>query len=226
MLNMSSGRKQSSHEFYPKDIPTSLLEDLIAKWWNWWHTIPADKATSWPDPTHGCIIGSGGDINSDESVVFFANPSFANENNNPNRIRQDCQILDNQAIFFPLYNSVCDSSMPKFRNVNYQQMLECSKEANSGVTVHATVDRSPIEEKDSIEHYTAKTFNLTYSELNPYLDPPGSYTAVGGGIYLFLKPFSVGDQEKHEISYGYKRKVQDSVEEGEVKYTFSVVGSA
>ena len=225
MLNMSSGRKQSSREFYPENTQTSLLDDLIAKWWNWWHTIPADKSISWPDPTHGSLIGSGGDIDFDESVVFFADPSFANVNN-ANRLRQDCQILDNQAIFFPLYNSVCDTSMPKFRRVNYQQMLDCSTEANSGVEAYATVDNFPVEEKDIVEHYTAKTFNLTYSELNPYLDQPGGYAAVGGGIYLFLKPFPSGDQEKHEIKYGYKREFKNNVEVGEAKYTFSVVESS
>ena len=128
--------------------------------------------------------------------------------NNANRLRQDCQILDNQAIFFPLYNDVCDTSMPKFRRVNYQQMLDCSTEANSGVEAYATVDNLPVEEKDIVEHYTAKTFNLTYSELNlTLLDQPGSYAAGRWGIYLFLKPFPSGDQEKHEIKYRYKKGI-------------------
>ena len=194
---------------------TSLLDNLVAKWWNWWHTIPVDKAVNWPAPTHGCLVGSGGDITSGESVVFLGNPSFANDNNE-NRTNQSCQILTNQAIFFPLYNSVCDTSMPKFRVVNYEGMLECAKNANSGVVVSARIDGKDVS-NDKVEHYTEKTFELAYPEQNPYLDPPGNYTAVGGGFYLFLKPFTT--EGGHDVEYNYHR----NDESGSVRYKIHVM---
>jgi hypothetical protein len=217
---MSSEEKDSAPQYITKNIPTNLLEILIAKWWNWWHTIPADKAVQWPAPTRGCLIGNGGDINGSQSVVFLGNPLFATIENK-NATKQETQILDNQAIFFPVYNSVCDTSMPKFRKVDYNEMRKCAENANSGVHPKATLDSVEVK---LIEHYTEKTFDLTYSESNPYRDQPGDYVGVGGGIYAYLEPLGLG--KEHKIEYSYDRHVDGNDESGAAKYTFSVAQAA
>jgi len=200
-------------EFYSPDLPPTgvSLDDLISKWWNWWHTVPSETALIWPS----CLVSDGGSIGSNESVVFLANPSFGNDANT-NRTNQNCQIFSNQAIFFPLYNSVCDTSMPEFAVVDYSSMLECAKDANTEPNAEVYLNGTDIT-ANSFEHYTSAPFKLVYADRNPYEDLPGNYTAVGGGIYLFLKPLPQGE---HELHYAYDRQIAS--EKGDAKYKFTV----
>lgn len=201
-------------EFYSASSPPSgsTVDNMISKWWNWWHTVPSSTALIWPK----CLVGDGGNIGNNETVVFLANPSFANDAN-INRTNQNCQILSNQAIFLLLYNSVCDTSMPEFKTVNYPNMLQCAKDANTEPNAKVYLDGEDIT-PNSFELYAAKPFNLVYAEENPYEDPAGNYTAVGGGIYLFLKSLPVGE---HELRYNYDREI--AAERGDAKYKLNVI---
>ena len=201
-------------EFYSVNSPPSVgtVEDMVTQWWNWWHTVPSDKALIWPK----CLVGEGGRIGINETVVFLANPSFANDAN-MNGTDQSCQIFANQAIFFPLYNSVCDTSMPEYATVDYQSMLQCAKDANTEPNARVFLDGEDITQYN-FEEYTSKPFTLVYAKENPYEDLPGNYTAVGGGIYVFLKPLPPGD---HELHYTYDRQV--AAERGDANYKLTVI---
>jgi hypothetical protein len=203
-------------DFYSATSPsTDTVENLVSKWWNWWHTVPSDTALVWPE----CLIGEGGRISDNETVVFLANPSFANDAN-VNRTNQTCQIPSNQAIFFPLYNSVCDTSMPEYAaRVDYSKMLQCAKDSNTEPNAKVYLDGLDVTQH-SFEHYTRNPFDLVYAEKNPYEDEPGNYTAVGGGIYVFIRPLPPGD---HELRYNYDRQI--AAERGDAMYKLTVLKS-
>ena len=123
----------TSVEFYsPSSPPAGVksLEPLIAKWWNWWLTVPADTATNWPQ----CIKGDGGNMSNNQSLVFFGNPAQAVDKN-VNARNQKCEISSDQLIYLTVYPGECSTgSKPhegEFPDTkNPADLLKCAQDSN------------------------------------------------------------------------------------------------
>lgn len=200
----------------PPGIP---LQGLIAKWWNWWISVPEEKALNWPD----CLIGQGGGIGKNESVLFLPNPASANAANTK-RLNQNCEIFSNQAIFFPLYNGECDTG--QYPEKTDPELKACARDSNydphgsdNPPNMNVYVDGKEVT-SNKFEIFTSKPFTLIIPEVNAYDIKSGNERTMGGGWYIFLKPLSPGTHEIHSI-YETLRRVQN--EQGEMKYKLSVL---
>jgi hypothetical protein len=189
---------QSSIYFSPSSLPAGVksLEPLMAKWWNWWTSIPSTTASNWST----CIKGDGGAIGNNQSIVFLGNGAFAVEKN-VNAKAQKCEITSNQLLYLTVYPGECSTgSKPhegEFPDMKSPaDLLKCAQDSNKVIKLmQVKVDGIDVS-SNIIKESTSNSFNYVIPIANTWdFKPPiagGNNYAMAENYYLFFKPLPVG----------------------------------
>jgi hypothetical protein len=190
---------QGSIDFYsPSSPPAGVksLEPLMAKWWNWWTSIPASTASNWPQ----CIKGDGEAIGNNQSIVFLGNGAFAVEKN-VNARNQKCELSSNQLLYLTVYPGECSTgSKPhegEFADMKSPaDLLKCAQDSNKVIKLmQVKVDGNDVSSNITKES-TSNSFNYVIPIANTWdFKPPiagGNNYAMAENYYLFFKPLPVG----------------------------------
>jgi hypothetical protein len=193
-----------SKESSPNGIP---YNDWIAKWWNWWISVPnpGDKGFS------ECTIG---EIN---QTVLLMNPVVGEASNR-------CTISTGHSVLLTSLTGECDTGSDYTRN--YKTPLDCAIQSDEfpeimGVTIDGT-------KLGNLSQYEVKNenFKITIPTVNWYDIPTnqtGVFDAGAHGYFVFLKPLTAGT---HTIDYNViLRSPHDPASNfsGDIKYILTVV---
>lgn len=190
---------QGSIDFYsPSSPPAGVksLEPLMAKWWNWWTSIPSATASNWPQ----CIKGDGGAIGNNQSIAFLANPAQAVDKN-VNARAQKCEIASNQLLYLTVYPGEC-STGSKPHEGEYPDtkspadLLKCAQDSNKVMKLmQVKVDGNDVS-ANIIKESNSSPFNFVVPLDNAFdFKPPiagGNNTSMAENYYLFFKPLPIG----------------------------------
>lgn len=191
-----------SKDSNPYGIPYS---EWIGKWWQWHVSIPNLSNTSSSNdlmssvhPRESYSPEKCSWNQNDDSPVWFL-PDGRNlavfEINKPEY--RECTIPSDKAILVQIYGGGC-STGEGFKND--KEIEDCVNLGLDKVNFIASIDG--IEVMNSANRYDYLSehhkYNLTYVNNNLYNVPEGTYKAMAGGYFLFLKPLSPG---VHELKF-------------------------
>ena len=198
--NPSKTYASTSVGFYSPSSPppgVKSLESLIEKWWNWWTATPAATATNWPQ----CIKADGGNIGSNQSIVFLGNPAQAVDKNANSR-NQKCEISSNQLIYLTVYPGECstgskphEGEFPDMKNP--ADLLNCAQDSNRVMKLmQVKVDGKDVS-SNIVRQTTSQPFKFIVPIDNAFeFSTPiagGNNTSMAENYYLLFKPLPVGD---------------------------------
>jgi len=188
-----------SKDSKPYGIPYS---EWIGKWWQWHVSIPSvgntsnsNDAISSVHPRESYSPEKCSWNQDSESPVWFL-PDGRNlaifEINNPEY--RECKIPPDKAILVQIYGGGC-SYGEGFKND--KKLEDCVKLGLDNVNFIATIDEQEVMNSAHRYDYLSDhhKYNLTYVDNNLYKVPAGTYKAMAGGYFLFLKPLSQGNHE-------------------------------
>ncbi len=188
-------------DFYSVDSPPpgiKSMEPLIGKWWNWWARIPSDTAQNWPV----CIVGNGGALNNNQSIVFTGNVAQAVDKN-VNAKNQKCEISSNQLLYLTVYPGECSAADSPTYATSPTNLLNCAQDSNKVMKLmQVKVDGKDVS-SNIIRQSTSKPFNFILPADNGFgITPSSSYAggnnpSMAENYFLFFKPLPIGD---HTIS--------------------------
>jgi hypothetical protein len=189
-----------SKDSQPFGIPFS---EWVGNWWQWHVSIPnkVDEA----DPSNLTLAHPREAYspekcswNQNNSNVWFL-PDGRNlgvgEAETP-EVR-NCTVPHGKAMLVQIYGGGC----------SYGEGLKTDKELKECVDIGlhtvkftATVDGIEVMNSDNRNDFLPQPYlyNLTYVDNNLYQVPAGTYRAMAGGYFLFVKPLSIGD---HKIEF-------------------------
>jgi hypothetical protein len=153
------------------------------RWWQWAVSIPVPDSPLLDQTGENCAVGQSG------RVWFLAGTVESGS------ATRTCTVPRGRALFFPIINSFCANDPGD--NKTYEEELACARDLNAGATGSAEIDGRPIR---NVQRYRVESpaFSLTLPEDNIYGAPPGIYApAAAVGIYLLLRPLSVGQHVIH-----------------------------
>jgi hypothetical protein len=172
-----------------------------ARWWQWAYSLPVDN--------HPIIDPTGEKCGTAQTgPVWFLGGSFAGGTIN----RTGCVIPAGKALFFPILNLECDNFPPQPVMSVSKLQAQCAFYMNTVMRVSAEIDgvsvkglNLPPNPYSSPYRVFSPVFAVQLPDNNVpqqifgYNTPKGSYSPlVGDGIYLMLRPLSVG---KHTIHF-------------------------
>ena len=184
----------------PFGIPYS---EWIGKWWQWHVSIP--NKINPQDPTNLTLANPREAYSAekcawnqnDKNVWFLADGRDLglSEINTP-EVRK-CTVPHDKALLVQIYGGGCD----------YGEGLKTEKELRDCVDIGldtvkftAKVDGREVMNSDNRSSFLPKPhlYNLTYVPSSLYNVPAGTYRAMAGGYFLFVKPLTVGE---HKIDF-------------------------
>jgi hypothetical protein len=179
--------------------------EWIGNWWQWHVSIPnisntsnSNDFTSFIHPREYYSPDKCSWNQDKDSPVWFL-PDGRNlavfEISNPEY--RECTITSDKAILVQIYGGGC-SIGEGFKND--KELEDCVNLGLDKVNFIATLDGIEIMNSANRYDYLSEhtKYNLTYTQNNLYKVPAGTYNAMAGGYFLFLKPLSPG---VHELKF-------------------------
>ena len=189
-----------SKDSKPYSIPFS---EWVGKWWQWQVSIPSK--TNPQDLTNLTLVHPRNAYspekcgwNQDDKNVWFL-PDGRNlalaQAKNP-EIRK-CTVPHDKALLVQVYGGGCSYGEGLKTD---KELKECVDIGLDSATFSAKVDGVEVMNSANRSDFLPLPYlyNLTYVPDNLYDVPAGTYRAMAGGYFLFVKPLSVGE---HKIEF-------------------------
>ena len=184
----------------PYGIPYS---EWIGKWWQWHLSIP--NRINEQDPTNLTLVHPRESYSpekcvwnqNDKDVWFLADGRNLGLSEAETPEIRSCAVPHDKALLVQIYGGGC----------SYGEGLKTDKELKECVDIgldtvgfSAKVDGVEVMNSENRSNYLPAPYlyNLTYVQDNLYDIPVGTFRAMAGGYFLFVKPLSVGD---HKIEF-------------------------
>jgi hypothetical protein len=204
--NEASYASNSSDLIYSKnEKPYGIsYSEWIGRWWQWHVSIPnkineQDSANlltlAHPREAYSAEKCAWNQI--DKNVWFL--PDGRNlglsEANTP-EIRK-CTVPQGKALLVQIYGGGCSYGEGLKTD---QELKDCVDIGLDTVEFTAKIDGVEVMNSKNRDDYLPApySYDLTYTQDNLYDVPAGTYKAMAGGYFLFVKPLSVGD---HKIEF-------------------------
>lgn len=159
-----------------------------AKWWQWIMSIPKADNPALDTSGDKCAMQQN-----DQNVWFLATTFGGN-------IQRTCDIPEGKGILVPVLIGMCDTISEPTRQTE-AELRDCAWSGINNAVYRLTVDNV---EFDNITDYriSSPVFDLTVPVDNAWGNPTGgaqvaNAEAVAAGVYVLLKPPSVGAHEIH-----------------------------
>lgn len=159
--------------------------DWSVEWWKWWFSITKGTPYTEIGSSQGsCFLGT-------EYNVLFLIDAVASVNS---PLNFNCTIPHDKAILINAISELCSYGDVL---VTDKQLIECVQQRNPYAMVTVTVDGTELENtkpyKSSPYSLRTEFFNFTYPENNVFDNSPGTFRSISDGMFIILKPLSVGD---------------------------------
>jgi len=190
---MESKSSQDNNLLHPIEaiVDGKTLSDWIIEYWKAYigkqtslNNNPNDRSKL----TDNCFV-----LGKKDNVVFL--PSLYA----PHKPSYSCTFTTSNSFFFPLFSEECDYSTLDSDG----QLQQGVNERNDYAQGKLFLDNVEVTDLSNYR-ITTDFFEITYEELNPYNAPPGTYRALINGLFIFLKPLSMGD---HVLKYAVTQKL-------------------
>ena len=189
-------QKNSSGLIYLKnEKPYGIsYSEWIGRWWQWHVSIPKGNHPREAYSAEKCAQNQN-----DKNVWFL--PDGRNlglsETNTPEK--RECTVPHGKALLVQIYGGGCSYGEGLKTD---QELKDCVNIGLDTVEFTAKVDGVEVMNSKNRDDYLPEpySYNLTYMQDNLYQNqiPAGTYKAMAGGYFLFVKPLSVGD---HKIEF-------------------------
>jgi hypothetical protein len=177
--------------------------ELVRKWWQWHVSLPNKTNNKYPTnltlahPREAYSPEKCAWNQNDKDVWFL--PDGRNlglsEANTP-EIRE-CTVPYGKALLVQIYGGGCSYGEGLKTD---QELKDCVNIGLDTVEFTAKVDGVEVMSSKNRGDFLPEpySYDLTYTQDNLYDVPAGTYKAMAGGYFLFVKPLSVGD---HRIEF-------------------------
>jgi hypothetical protein len=166
----------------------TAYEDWMIKWWQWDMSIPKEQHPKANPNLTKCPVGESG-------PVSFLTQSLQGESH------YACTIPAGHAILLSISTGECTTDDAHSNSL--ADLIKCATEGDKYLTFEATVDGVRLNGLGPDQNYAiSRLFNMTVPKDNAYdLQNPGTFKAVTGGYFLFLKPLPTGE---HSVNIAAK----------------------
>lgn len=195
-----------SKDSKPYGIPFS---EWVGKWWQWHVSI--QSKTNPQDPTNLTLVHPRNAYSpekcewnqNDENVWFLPDGRNLDIAQAENPEIRKCTVPQDKALLVQVYGGGC----------SYGEGLKTDKELKDCVDIglepvkfSAKVDGVEVMNSANRSDFLPSPYlyNLTYAQDNLYDVPAGTYRAMAGGYFLFVKPLSVGEHKVEFKEIWYK----------------------
>ena len=194
----------SSDLIYSKDSkPYGLsFSEWIAKWWNWHYNLPNKVNLQNPDnfsqihPREAYSPEKCAWNQTDNNVWFLPDGRNLLFSSSEPETRQ-CTVPHEKALLVQIYGGGC-SFAEGFKTD--QELKDCVNIGLNSVEFTAKVDGIEVMNSKDRDLYLpdAYLYNQTLAKDNYYELPAGTWRAMAGGYFLFVKPLDIGN---HTIEF-------------------------
>jgi hypothetical protein len=187
-------QKNSSDLIYSKnEKPYGIsYSEWIRRWWEWHVSIPKGNHPREAYSPEKCAQNQN-----DKNVWFLPDESDlgSSEANTP-EIKK-CTVPHGKALLVQIYGGGCSYGEGLKTD---QELKDCVDIGLDTVEFTAKIDGVEVMSSKNRDDYLPEpySYDLTYTQDNLYDVPAGTYKAMAGGYFLFVKPLSVGD---HTIEF-------------------------
>jgi hypothetical protein len=158
----------------PYGIP---YENWMIKWWQWNMAIPKGQHPVANPNLTKCPVGESG-------PVSFLTQNLQGESH------YTCTIPAGHAILVPISTGECTTD--EAHSDSPADLIKCATEGDKYLTYEATVDGIRLNGLEQ-NYAISQLFNMTVPNDNAFDSKPGTYKAVTGGYFAFLRPLPAGE---------------------------------
>jgi hypothetical protein len=155
-------------------------ENFAIKWWSWWISRTPSYIESISNHSTQCPIGR------DNLTIFLGDPIILSSG------QFHCTIAQQSPIFFNIASEQCDMEVKTLKEQSDSGLLDCAYAVNPRAKGALELDGNELADAGKYRILT-KFFNITIPEVNQYDADPGSWRSVILGMFVYLKPLSVGE---------------------------------
>ena len=174
--------------------------ELVRKWWQWHVSLPNKTNNKYPTnltlahPREAYSPEKCAWNQNDKNVWFLPDgKNLGSSEANAREIRE-CTVPHGKALLVQIYGGGCSYGEGLKTD---QELKDCVDIGLDTVEFTAKVDGVEVMSSKNRDDFLPApySYDLTYTQDNLYDVPAGTYKAMAGGYFLFVKPLSVGDHK-------------------------------
>ena len=177
-----------------------------ARWWQYALSVSADKSPFLDLTGANFAVGQSGNVWYLSGVIVFSSPGQPLPPGQVNTVVRDVTLPSGTSLFFPVLNTEFDNLIPGGPNTTFTaDQLRAFAQATmaSAENMQVQIDGRPVVD---LSHYdvTSPVFSYTLPDNNIDTFLTGVNVraqtvspVVGDGVYLMLRPLSVGEHTIH-----------------------------
>jgi hypothetical protein len=177
-----------------------------ARWWQYALSVPADTSPFFDYTGANFAVGQAGNVWFLSGVIVFSSPGQPLPPGQVNTVVRDVTMPSGTALFVPVLNTEYDNLVPGGPNTTFtvdqlrafaQQTMASAENLQMQVDGRSIVDLSHYDVTSPVFSYTLPDNNID-TVLTGVNTPAQTVSpVVGDGVYVMLRPLSVGQHTIH-----------------------------